>query len=107
VVPSFVRYGAPIFFPSCDWGFELRGGRRADSEEDPTGSSFFRFLTRRVLPPGWLFFFGCRVDLPDTTNPSPPRIAASGGLSPSVYLQRDLNQPETHAHTERRDGRGR
>ena len=42
--------------------------------------------------------FGGRTDLPDITDPLPSRNAASGGLSPSVYLPRDVIQPEIHAH---------
>src|SRR3972149_5365328 len=50
--------------------------------------------------------FRGRIDLPDTTAPSPPRIAASRSLSPSVSARWDGVQPELHAHVECRGGRG-
>ena len=64
----------------------------------PTGSFFFCFLTKRALPSGWMFWFGCRIDLPDTTNSSPPRIAASDGLLPLHYSPWEGNPLEIHAH---------
>jgi hypothetical protein len=47
-----------------------------------------------------------RVGLSDINNFAAPPAAASGDFLPSVYTPWDGNQPEPHAHIERRGERG-
>jgi len=76
------------------------------SAEVPKGCFFFSLSHQEGLHSYRPSCFCGRVGLPDINNFAAPPAAGSGDLLPSVYTPWDGNQPEPHAHIERRGERG-